>query len=288
MNPVKKLAAIHDLSGIGRTSLTSLIPIFSTMGIQVCPFPTAVLSSNTSFFKDFTFVDLTSTMVDYMEHWKQIDMDFDCIYSGFLGSSKQVDILLDFINHYKTENNLVVVDPVMGDRGILYPTIDENLVEKMKELVRVSDIITPNFTEAKILIGREYTEEISLGKIKKLLRLLADMGPRIVVITSVPNLEESSLSVYAYDRENEDYWRVDCEYIDAEFPGTGDSFTSVLVASLLNGDSLPIAMDKSVQFILLAIKESYGFKYNKGEGILLEKVLGSLKLPIAESKYRKI
>lgn len=288
MNPVKKLAAIHDLSGIGRTSLTSLIPIFSTMGIQVCPFPTAVLSSNTSFFKDFTFVDLTSTMVDYMEHWKQIDMDFDCIYSGFLGSSKQVDILLDFINHYKTENNLVVVDPVMGDRGILYPTIDENLVEKMKELVRVSDIITPNFTEAKILIGREYTEEISLGKIKKLLRLLADMGPRIVVITSVPNLEESSLSVYAYDRENEDYWRVDCEYIDAEFPGTGDSFTSVLVASLLNGDSLPIAMDKSVQFILLAIKESYGFKYNKGEGILLEKVLGSLKLPIAESRYRKI
>ncbi len=286
-NPVKKVAAIHDLAGFGRASLTAIIPILSNMGIQVCPFPTAVLSSNTGFFKDFTFVDLTDTMEDYMNHWKKINMEFDCIYSGFVGSAKQVDIILNFIENFKSKSNIVVVDPVMGDDGKLYPTIDSNIVEKMKLLVSKANIITPNFTEATYLLGKKYTKSIKEDEIKEILVELSNLGPEIVVITSVPDaFTPENVNVYAYDKKNNNFWNVKCEYILVEFPGTGDAFTSVLIGSLLNGDSLPIALDRSAQFILMGIKESYGFSYPRREGILLEKVLGTLKMPIMSSNYK--
>lgn len=286
-NPVKKVAAIHDLAGFGRASLTAIIPILSNMGIQVCPFTTAVLSSNTGFFKDFTFVDLTDTMEDYMNHWKKINMEFDCIYSGFVGSAKQVDIILNFIENFKSKSNIVVVDPVMGDDGKLYPTIDSNIVEKMKLLVSKADIITPNFTEATYLLGEKYTKSIKEDEIKEILVELSNLGPEIVVITSVPDaFTPENVNVYAYDKKNNNFWNVKCEHIPVEFPGTGDAFTSVLIGSLLNGDSLPIALDRSVQFILMGIKESYGFSYPRREGILLEKVLGTLKMPIMSSNYK--
>lgn len=112
-NPIKKVAAIHDISGYGRAALTSIIPILASMGHQVCPLPTAVLSTNTGYFEDFTFVDLTDSMSDYIEHWKKINMEFECIYTGFIGSAKQVDIIIDFLDFFKKENTLMVVDPVM-------------------------------------------------------------------------------------------------------------------------------------------------------------------------------
>lgn len=288
-NPVKKVAAIHDLSGIGRVSLTSIIPILSSMGIQVCPFPTAVLSSNTSFFKEFTFVDLTDTMLDYMNHWKKIDIDFDCIYTGFLGSDRQVDIILEFIDSFKNKENIVVVDPVMGDNGKLYPTMSENMVIKMRQLVKKADIITPNFTESKFLLGEEPKDYVSVEEIKDILVKLSNMGPEIVVITSVPDDKDTGkVNVYAYEKRGNKFWNTNSDYIQAQFPGTGDSFASVLIGSLLNGDSLPIALDKSVQFIQIGIKESYGFRYPNSEGILLEKVLKTLHTPITTSNYKLI
>lgn len=174
----------------------------------------------------------------------------------------------------------------MGDHGKLYPTIGEDMVNKMKTLVQKADIITPNFTEASYLLGKTYDPEVEQDEIKNMLVELADLGPKMVVITSVPDVTAlDNIDVFGYDKENNKFWKVSCKHIFVEFPGTGDTFTSVLIGSLLNGDSLPIAMDKSVQFTFIGIKESYGYSYPRREGILLEKTLDILKMPIKKSNY---
>ncbi|MDM8534993.1 pyridoxamine kinase [Clostridiaceae bacterium HSG29] len=286
INPVKKVAAIHDLSGFGRASLTAIIPVLSTMGVQVCPVPTAVLSTHTGGFENFTLVDLTDSMSNYINHWKEIELSFDCIYSGFLASVRQIEIVSNAIDIFSNEDNFVVVDPVMGDDGVLYQTMDDEMVDSMRELIKKADIITPNFTEACYLLNEEYTFDISEEEIKLWLKKLSKMGPEIVVLTSVPNMEKSKkTSVIAYNRENDVFWKVSCTYIPASYPGTGDAFTSVLIGSILQGDSLPISLEKGVQFITNGIKASYGFDYPKREGILLERVLDTLKLPVITGSY---
>lgn len=286
-NPIKKVAVIHDLSGYGRTSIAAITPILSYMGIQVCPFPTAILSNNTGYFDEFSFVDLTDSMEDYMNHWEKENIIFDCIYSGFLGSEKQVDIILKFIKIFGNSYNMVVVDPVLGDHGKLYPTVGENMVKKMKILVGKSDIITPNFTEAVYLVGKKYTKKTKESQIKKMLIELSDLGPKIVIITSVPNLRRTDyMDVFGYDKENNQFWQVGYKYIPVEYPGTGDIFTSVLIESLLNEYSLPMAIDKSVQFISAGIKESCKYSYPRREGILLEKILNILKMPIEKTTFK--
>lgn len=284
--PVKRVAAIHDLSGFGRASLTAIIPILSTMGIQVCPVPTAVLSSHTGDFYDYTFVDLTEHLEAYVAHWKKLNIDFDALYSGFLGSPEQIAIVSDFIDFFSREDNLTLVDPVMGDNGALYATMDEAMVKNMRRLVAKADIITPNFTEAAYLLDEAYDESIDQAGVQAWLKRLAAMGPRTVILTSVPNkIGDKDTSVMAYDSKNGRCWKISCRYIPAHFPGTGDAFASVVVGSLLQGDSLPMAIERAVQFITAAIRASYGFEYPKREGVLLERVLDTLKLPVISSSY---
>jgi pyridoxine kinase len=287
---VKRVAAVHDLSGFGRTSLAVVIPILSTMGIQVCSVPTAVLSTHTGGFKDYTFVDLTDYLESYFNHWKKINLDFDCIYTGFLGSSKQIDIIGNFIEDFgKNPDTLVVVDPVLGDNGKLYSTMNDEVVAQMKKLVRKADIITPNFTEAAFLLNKPYRTDIKISELKRWLYELSQMGPEKVVITSAPACGVAkTTNVVAYNREDRRYWKVSCVYIPAHYPGTGDAFTSVLVGSLLQGDNLPIALDRGVQFITGAIRASYGASYPKREGVLLERVLGNLNMPFIISSYEMI
>ena len=167
---VKRVAAIHDLSGFGRASLTAIIPILSSMGVQVCPLPTAILSNHTGGFDTFSFVDFTDHMQDYIDHWKELNIDFDCIYSGFLGSERQIEIVSGFIDDFGTEDNMVVIDPVLGDNGNLYSTMDQGLVEGMKRLVTKADIITPNFTEVSLLLGEEYKQTTTDEEIKEAAR----------------------------------------------------------------------------------------------------------------------
>lgn len=285
---VKKVAAIHDLSGFGRVSLTVVIPILSTMGHQVCPMPTALLSTHTGGFTDYSFVDLTESMYSFADHWKSLGLEFDSIYSGFLGSPEQIDIITKFIDDMKKDYTLTVVDPVMGDNGKLYATMGPEMVLKMKELVRKADVITPNFTEACLLLDEEYDLDISEEKVKDWVKRLSDMGPEIAIITSVPQKDDNMTNVIAYNRGDGRFWKVSCVYIPAHFPGTGDMFASVIVGSMLNGDSLPLALDRGVQFITAAIRASYGFAYPQREGVLLEKVLDYLKQPVFNSSYQLI
>lgn len=278
-NIIKKVAAIHDLSGYGRASLTAIIPTLSAMGIQVCPLPTAILSNHTGGFETFSYVDLTDTMDAYIKEWKKIGMTFDCIYSGYLGSGKQIDIVSSFIDDFKKENTLVVVDPVMGDDGNFYATFDWDFIPLMKKLVSKADIITPNFTEAAFLLGyKECPDKISRDEIKDWVKRLSDMGPETVVVTSVPNSENKNYTdVIAYNRNDGAYWKISCKHIPAYYPGTGDAFASVMIGSLLQGESLPVSIDRSVQFISQCIKASFGFDYPKRDGILLERELGFLR-----------
>lgn len=288
-NIVKKVAAIHDLSGFGRSSLTSIIPILSSMKVQVCPVPTAVLSSHTGGFEGYSFLDLTDYMEQHIAHWKSLNLEFDCIYSGFLGSPKQMKIVADFIDFFGHKNNLTVVDPVLGDNGKLYGTMNNEMVEEMKKLISKADIITPNFTEVTFLLNKPYKKEISEPEVKEWLIELANMGPKIVIATSVPDENshkaDRKTNVIAYDKENNVFWKVSCKYIPASYPGTGDAYTSVVIGSLLQGDSLPIAIERGVQFITQCILASYGFKYPNREGVLLERMLDVLKMPTISNSY---
>ena len=287
---IKKVAAIHDLSGFGRASLTAIIPTLSSMGIQVCPCPTAILSNHTGGFPTYSYVDLTDSMTDFIDKWKELGLTFDCIYSGFLGSTKQINIVSDFIDHFKKEDTLVVVDPVMGDNGKLYSSFSPDIIPEMKRLVAKADLITPNFTESCFLLGLdECPEKLTDEELKSWLLKLSELGPEIVVITSVPDQKnKDNTCVAAYDKVNNIFWKVGCKYIPAAYPGTGDTFASVLIGSLLQGDSLPVSLDRAVQFISQCIKASYGFNYPKRNGVLLEKNLSLLNMPVLISGYEML
>ncbi|TYK39629.1 pyridoxamine kinase [Bacteroides pyogenes] len=287
-NKVKKNAAVHDLCGIGRLSLTVVIPILSSMGFQVCPLPTAVLSNHTQ-YPDFSFLDLTDEMPKIIAEWKRLGMRFDAIYTGYLGSSRQIRIVSDFIDNFRQPDGLVVVDPVLGDNGRLYTNFDVKMVEEMRHLVAKADVITPNLTEVFYLLDRPYETAHADEEVKEYLRLLSDKGPQVVVITSVPVSGDShKTSVYAYNRQGDRYWKITCPYLPAHYPGTGDTFTSVITGALMQGDSLPIALDRATQFILQGIRATFGYEYDNREGILLEKVLHNLDMPIQSSSYELI
>jgi pyridoxine kinase len=284
-----RLAAIHDLAGFGRTSLMVVIPIFSTMGIQVCPLPTAVLSTTTTGFSDFHFTDLTDHTAAALEHWKSLGLQFDGVYSGFLGSERQARLVEDCIDSCLKDDGLAVVDPVLGDNGLLEPTMDLAMVEAMRALVGKATCITPNLTEAALLLGELYPHEaektgMDEGKLREWLFRLTDMGPTVAVITSVPERKGRS-SVVAYHKGQRRFWRVDCDYLPAVYPGTGDTFTSVLTGSMMQGDSLPLAMDRAVQFVTLGIRAAFGHSAPHRNGIFLERVLPSLNAPVTTSSY---
>ena len=285
-----RLAAIHDLAGFGRTSLMVVIPIFSTLGIQVCPLPTAVLSTGTNGFNDFHFTDLTEHTAASLEHWKSLGLRFDAVYSGFLGSPRQTRLVMDCIDNCLKQEGFAVVDPVLGDNGVMEPTMDMRMVEAMRELVAKAGIITPNLTEAALLLGLPYPitpqkPGMDEGMLRDWFYQLTDMGPEIAVITSVPENNGRHSCVVAYHKSQNRFWRVDCDYIPADYPGTGDTFTSVLTGSMMQGDSLPLAMDRATQFVTMGIRAAFGHNAPCREGIFLERVLGSLNAPVTTAGY---
>lgn len=284
--PILRVAAIHDLSGFGRASLTIAIPVLATMGIQVCPLPTAVLSSQTSGMEGFTFLDLTDQMDPIMDHWAVLGLRFDAVYSGFLGSPKQSGLAGRCIREFRKPDGLAVVDPVLGDNGSLDPTQTPEMVEAMRVLASQADVVTPNLTEAAFLLGEKFRPDISPGGLKEQLLALSALGPSAVVITSAPSTERGYTSTVAYDGRR--FWKVDLPYMDAFYPGTGDAFASVLTGSLVQGDSLPVAVDRAAHFVLLGIQTTYGYSdLPQRDGVLLERTLPSLRLPFLGGSYQE-
>ena len=268
-----KVAAIHDLSGVGRCSLSVILPTLSAQGIQVCPVPTAILSAHTGGFGDVVLRDLTDYILPALEHYKRLEYKFDCVYSGFLASMEQIDHCLEFFECYK--NALKVVDPVMADHGKPYRTCTPELCSRMKELAAVADIITPNVTEAAILLGENPMQaDVTMQQVKSYLVRLSELGPKIVVITSV--FSDGKTYNVGYDREHSKFWRIPYNMISANYPGTGDVFAAVLTGSVLRGDSLPIAMNRATAFLERAIKTTYSYSTDTRDGIMLESCLDFL------------
>lgn len=273
---VPKVAAVQDISCYGRCSLSVIIPVLSTMGIQVCPLPTAVLSTHLGGFSNLEFCDFTDHMPAFFQHWQRENITFDAIYSGFLASEKQIDIVRQFIDEFERDASLVLIDPVMGDEGRLYSTYTPAMQRKMKDLVSRADVITPNYTEACFLLGETYQDsEYHPENIRQWLARLADMGPSRVVITGIPHIQSRIVNA-GYDRRENAYWETSGECIPVRYPGTGDIFASVLLGALLTGASLAESMQRAVRFVTSAIQLTYRARTPVREGVLLEKVLSQL------------
>lgn len=288
-NPIPRVAAVHDLSSFGRSSLAIVSPVISTMGSQVCALPTALLSTQTSGFEDYFFRDLTDEMERILDHWQTLSLRFDAVYSGFLGSVRQISLVERLIDQFTDSSALVLIDPVLGDDGKLYGPFDQAMVKGMRELVKKADIITPNFTEASLLLDRPCCQAVSVPQIKEYLQGLSSLGPQQVVITSVPvHRREHVSAVYAYDGQLDRFWKVECSYLPAGYPGTGDMFASVIVGSLLQKESLPTAIDRAIQFVMQAIRATFGHNIPHREGVLLERVLDSLRHTVPISTYELV
>ncbi|MEG2791665.1 MAG: pyridoxamine kinase, partial [Odoribacter sp.] len=231
---MKKIAAIHDLSGYGRASLTVVIPILSYMGYQVCPLPTAILSAHSE-YKDFRCFDLTDQMQGIVDHWKELDLRFDAIYSGYLASVRQMNIVSDFFDSFGDSGNFILVDPVLGDHGELYPGMSREMVDGMKKLCLKAKVITPNITEAAFLLGENPTQRATLEEAVRWCKALSERGPEFVIITSAPSGNHQKIATIAYNRRDGRMWKVCSDYIPASYPGTGDAFASVITGCLLNG-----------------------------------------------------
>lgn len=285
MTAPKRVAAIHDISGLGRCSLTVIIPVLSAMGVQVCPVPTAVLSAHTG-YGEFVMRDLTDYIDSALDHYKRMGVKFDCVYSGFLASSEQIDHCLDFFASFPEA--LKVVDPVMGDNGKNYKTYTPELCARMSELVAVADIITPNLTEAAILLGERFPEgAVSASTMKSWLVRLSQLGPKTVVITSVPLLS-GGIATVGYDSERGSFWKITGEYVPISYSGSGDMFASVLVGGILGGDSLPIAMNRATSFTTSTIKTTYGYGTHWTDGIMFEPQLFRLRSEAELNDYTNL
>ncbi len=267
-----RLIAVHDISGFGRTSLTIVLPLLSSMGIQVCPLPTAVLSTHTTEFTDFTFCDLTEELPKILDHWKALGLKFEGLYSGFLANHTQVAIVERAIEEFLVPQGIAVIDPVMGDNGKLDPTITQDIVEAMRHLITKADYITPNYSEVCFLLDEEPIFR-ELDEVKILAKRLAEKGPKVVVITSVPTKDNSLVHVLAYEKEKDMFYQIERPYIPAFYPGTGDTFASAFTGAILKKQSLQEALESAVSFVTQAIQITYEAKTVSREGVLFENLL---------------
>lgn len=269
---VPRVAVIQDISGFGRCSLTVIMPILSCMGVQVCPMPTAVLSTHGGGFGKMAFIDLTEYMQGCSKHWEELNLSFDYIYTGFLGSEAQINEVMHFCDKFN-KNAKVLIDPVMGDNGKLYSLYNETMQAKMRDLVQIADIITPNLTEALFLLGKPYKIEcLSVEQMKDMLKSLTEMGPHTVIIKGITDENGNKVNI-AYSKETEVFYKIPYVEVPASYPGTGDVFASILIGAVLQGNTLEKAIKRASAFITAAIRETYLAKTDTREGILLERVL---------------
>jgi len=275
---MKRVAAVHDSCGFGKASLNTIVPILSSMAIQVCAVPTAVLSTHTGGYKDIAVRDLTEYMEEHINHWKKLNLSFDCIYSGYLGSPKQAKIIKAFIEYFKTKDNIVLIDPVMGDDGELYSSITNEMVLEMKDLVSHADIITPNVTEALMILGKEYKDKEDLLYWKEILINLAELGPKKVVLTSVKVFGNENVFTLAYDKDLNKFYKVETRHINISFPGTGDTFASIMLSYILKGESFDKSVSRACSFIYKLIEEGKQHVEDIREGLPLEMFLKELIL----------
>lgn len=272
----KRVLAVHDLCSFGRCSLTAAIPVISAMGMQVCPLPTAFFSNNLT-YGEFTFHDFTDKMTGFMDRWEKLGFRYDAVYSGFLASVEQIEVVRDAARRFAScEESLVVVDPAMGDDGKLYPVFGPEYVEAMRTLVKEATLITPNFTEACFLLGESCGTAVpSSEALRAMTEKLAALGAKQVVITSVP-AGENEIKVVSFDSVAGEYAERTTPRIPFTTCGTGDLFTSVVTGALLRGETLAAASALAMRFVSRVMEFTLASGSDPREGVIVEPCLKEL------------
>ena len=281
MQRQKRALAIHDISCFGRCSLTVALPILSAAGIECAIIPTAVFSTHTGGFTDFTMRDLTGDILPIVKHWQTENLGFDAIYTGFLGSFEQMDIVAEVFDRLRAQDTLVVVDPVMADHGQLYSIFPPTFPEGMRKLCAKADVIVPNMTEAALLLGEEYRPgPYTREEIERMLKALCALGPKGAVLTGV-SFGGETLGAASYDAATGTMGYADAPLVAQMYHGTGDVFGSALVAALLRGKPLAAACEAAVRFTVESIERSFRAGTDNRFGVNFEESLAGLSAIIA-------
>ena len=266
---LSRVVAIHDISCVGKCSLTIALPVLSAAGIECSVLPTAILSTHTGGFSGYTFHDLTGEMEPIARHWESLHLPVDAFYTGYLGSLEQTETVRHLIRRLKKEDTLTLVDPAMADNGRLYAGFDGTFVKGMAALCREADVILPNLTEAALLLEEPFRENPSREEVQALLRRLSTLGPKKIILTGVSYVP-GKIGAAAYDRESGDF----CEYLDerveGSFHGTGDLFSSAVLAALLNRRSLPQSLAIAARFVRQAIRTTVANGTDRRYGVDFE------------------
>lgn len=272
---MKRVVAIHDLSCYAKASLTIAIPVLSALGAEVSVLPTALLSTQTDGFEQYHYLDLTDSMQAILTHWNTLKLSFDAVYSGFLGSERQIAIVGQCIDYQREHaNTLVLIDPVLGDNGAPYGPISSSLIEGMRILVSKADIVTPNPTEAALLLNERWERELTIRQAIQWARRITDMGPMHAVITGLTG--ETELSVVCYDRSTGTAKTFSHPYAPDGYPGAGDMFASILCGLTLNGMSFFQAVETSASISAAAIFHSWESHVERRHGVEIEALMCEL------------
>lgn len=258
MERQKRILAINDISCFGKCSLTVALPILSAAGYEVCPLPTALLSTHTGVFSGYTFKNLDDQMLPITNHWKESKIEFDAIYSGYLGSFEQIEYVKEIVKNFSGENVTVLVDPVMGDNGRLYSGFDEKFAKGMRDLLQYADIIVPNITEVCFLLDIPYKERFTEEEIKVIFEKFKGIGTKNVVITGI-NMDEDNVCCGVYD--NGEISFIKRKKISGMYHGTGDVFASALLSAYEKGLNLKKSTEFAVWYVfesILITQKRYG------------------------------
>ena len=261
----KKILTIQDISCYGQCSITVALPILSAWGYETAILPSAVLSTHTSGFKNFTVHDLSNEIPKIINHWKQEGLKYDVLYAGYLGEEQHIDLVIQIKNELLNKDGFFVLDPVMGDNGKLYPAFDDNYVKALKRLLKEADIILPNLTEACFLTDSKYLENYDEKYIKDIVNKLLDNGAKRIVLTGI-SYEKGMTGVVIYDENGYQYFKH--QKIDKSYHGTGDVYASTFLGAYLNNNSIYKSAQVAASFVVKAIKNTiddpshnYGVKF---------------------------
>lgn len=268
-NRQKKIAVINDFCGFGHCSIAASLPIISALKVQCCPLPTSIFSNHTG-YDSFFYTDYTEHMDAYIDEWVKLGLHFHGIISGFLGSPEQIHIVKRFLDLFKTDDNITVIDPVMGDGGALYPTYSPLLAEQMSALVPYADILTPNLTEACILTGTEYNPDITEVELTDLCQRLSQMGPKKIVVSGLERGDDLENFVYEAGKQPQilrEHKVGPCR------SGTGDVFSAIIAADAVNGVDFMDSVRHASSFIAKALRRTVELDLPEPDGICFEDFL---------------
>lgn len=280
---MKRIITIQDISCVGKCSLTVALPIISAAGVESAILPTAVLSTHTAFSK-FTFCDLTNEIAPISKVWGELGIDFDAIYTGYLGSFEQLELVDNFISDFKKDNTFVIIDPVMADHGALYKGFTKEFAAAMAKLTAKADLVVPNITEAAFMLDIPYNPDYDEEYIRGLLKKLTGLGCPRAALTGI-SFDKDKIGVYYYDSVKDEYYKYFNEKLPVAYHGTGDIYASATLGAVMRGMSIPDALSVAVDFTLECMRETekdperrfYGVNFESALPFYIEKIKSKAK-----------